>query len=228
MARLVVTTMGSWGDLFPSLAIAKAAAARGHNVSLATTPAYRELVEAEGVRFVPVGPRFGPEEFAANPAILDGRLGGYAGFLHLFRTVVFPNLPAWVDALRTAVAGADLLVSHPTVLATPIAAELEEVPWATFSVFPGLIPSEFTLPSPTRAPLSGGAPGRMLQRALGGLPAGTSAAHSIPPSTRPAPPSGCRLSVTPSSSRSTRAVPISSVPRRTSSTSQRTGHGTCA
>lgn len=165
MARLVVTTMGSWGDLFPSLAIAKAATGRGHDVSLAATPAYRELVEAEGVPFVPVGPRFGPEEFAADPAILDGRMGGYAGFLHLFRTVVFPNLPAWVEALRGAAAGADLLVSHPTVLATPIAAELEGVPWATFSVFPGLVPSDFTLPSPTRAPLPGGAPGRLLRRA---------------------------------------------------------------
>jgi rhamnosyltransferase subunit B len=165
MARLVVTTMGSWGDLFPSLAIAKAALARGHDVSLAATPAYRDLAEAEGVPFVPVGPRFGPEEFAADPAIFDGRLGGFAGFLHLFRTVVFPNLPAWVDALRDAAAGVDLLVSHPTVLATPIAAELEGVPWATFSVFPGLVPSDFTLPSPTRAPLPRGAPGRRLRRA---------------------------------------------------------------
>jgi UDP:flavonoid glycosyltransferase YjiC (YdhE family) len=164
MARLVVTTMGSWGDLFPSLAIAKAAAARGHEVSLAATPAYRELVEAEGVRFVPVGPRFGPEEFAADPAILDGRMGGFAGFRHLFRTVVFPNLRAWVEDLRAAVAGVDLLVSHPAVLATPIAAELERVPWTTFSVFPGLVPSDFTLPSPTRA-RPGGATGRMLCRA---------------------------------------------------------------
>jgi UDP:flavonoid glycosyltransferase YjiC (YdhE family) len=156
--------MGSWGDLFPSLAIAKEAVARGHDVSLATTPAYEELVEAEGVRFVPVGPRFGPEEFAADPAILDGRRGGFAGFLHLFRTVVFPNLPSWVEALRAEVAGADLLVSHPTVLAAPIAAELEGVPWATFSVFPGLVPSDFTLPSPSRARLPPGAAGRALRR----------------------------------------------------------------
>ena len=83
--------MGSWGDLFPTIGLAKAMAARGHAVRLATTSAYASLVEDEGLRFVPAGPRFRPDEFAADPAILDGRQRGYAGFLHLFRTVVFPN-----------------------------------------------------------------------------------------------------------------------------------------
>jgi hypothetical protein len=116
--------MGSWGDLFPTVGLAKAVAAKGHAVRLATTSAYGSLVEDEGLRFVPVGPRYGPEEFAADPAILDGRPGGYAGFLQLFRTVVFPNLISWVEDLRGALAGADLLVSHPTVLASPIAGHI--------------------------------------------------------------------------------------------------------
>ena len=131
---------------------------------LATTSAYGSLVEDEGLRFVPVGPRYGPEEFAADPAILDGRQGGYAGFLHLFRTVVFPNLISWVEDLRGALEGADLLVSHPTVLASPIAAELTATRWMTFSVFPGLIPSERTLPSPTRVRLPRGPVGRAICR----------------------------------------------------------------
>lgn len=164
MARVVFATMGSWGDVFPTIGLAKAMAARGHAVRLATTSAYASLVEDEELRLVPVGPRFGPEEFAADPAILDGRQGGYAGFLHLFRTVVFPNLISWVEDLRGAVGDADLLVSHPTVLASPIVAELTGTRWATFSVFPGLIPSEHTLPSPTRAPLPGGPAGRAMCR----------------------------------------------------------------
>ena len=160
--------MGSWGDLFPTIGLAKTMAARGHGVRLATTSAYASLVEDEGLRFVPVGPRFGPEEFAADPAILDGRQGGYAGFLHLFRTIVFPNLTSWVEDLRGALENADLLVSHPTVLASPIAAELTGTRWATFSVFPGLIPSEHTLPSPTRARLPGGPVGRAMCRGAWG------------------------------------------------------------
>ena len=122
------------------------------------------LVEDEGLRFVAVGPRYGPEEFAADPAILDGRQGGYAGFLHLFRTVVFPNLMSWVEDLRGALEGADLLVSHPTVLASPIAAGLTGTRWGAFSVFPGLIPSERALPSPTRVRLPGGPVGRAICR----------------------------------------------------------------
>jgi UDP:flavonoid glycosyltransferase YjiC (YdhE family) len=165
MARLVVATMGSWGDLFPAVGLAKEAAVRGHTVTVAATPAYAELLEADRLSVAPVGPRFGPEEFAADPAILDGRMGGFAGFLHLFRTVVFPNLSEWVEELRGTLAGADLLVTHPALLAAPIAAELAGVPWATFSVFPGLIPSAHTLPSPSRAPLPPGSAGRSLRRA---------------------------------------------------------------
>ena len=164
VARVVFATMGSWGDLFPTVGLAKAVAARGHAVCLATTSAYGSLVEDEGLWFVPVGPRYGPEEFAADPAILDGRHGGYAGFLHLFRTVVFPNLISWVEDLRGALEGADLLISHPTVLASPIAAELTGTRWMTFSVFPGLIPSERTLPSPTRVRLPRGPVGRAICR----------------------------------------------------------------
>ena len=157
--------MGSWGDLFPAIAIAKAMAARGHAVRVASTSAYASLVEAEGLAFITAGPRFGPEEFAADPAILDGRLGGYAGFLHLFRTVVFPNLIDWVEDIRGSLADADLLVSHPTVLASPIAAELTRTRWITFSVFPGLVPSERTLPSPSRLRIPSETAGRFISRA---------------------------------------------------------------
>jgi UDP:flavonoid glycosyltransferase YjiC (YdhE family) len=50
------------------------------------------------------------------------------------------------------------------VLAGPIAAELTKTPWVTFSVFPGLIPSEHTLPSPTRTGIPGGPMGRAICR----------------------------------------------------------------
>src|SRR5690242_12694967 len=156
--------MGSWGDLFPVIGLAKATAARGHRVGIATTPAYASLVDGEGLPFTEAGPRFGPEEFAADPKILDGRLGGYAGFLHLFRTVVFPNLVSWVDHLRGSLAGADLLVPQPALLAGPIAAQLAATRWATFSVFPGLIPSAHTLPTPLRDRFTDGPVSRSIHR----------------------------------------------------------------
>lgn len=60
--------MGSWGDLFATIGLAKAVAARGHAVRVATTSAYASMVEDEDLRFVPTGPRFGPVEFAAEPS----------------------------------------------------------------------------------------------------------------------------------------------------------------
>ena len=59
MGRLVLATMGSWGDLFPVIGLAKAAAARGHDVRVVTTSAYATLLKGEGLALAAAGPRFG-------------------------------------------------------------------------------------------------------------------------------------------------------------------------
>ena len=156
--------IGTWGDLFPAVGLAKGLTDAGHRVRVAASPVYRELVEGEGLGFAPIGPPLGFADYAAHPKILSGRRGGFAGFLYLFRQFIFPNLDRYVADLTEAITGVDLLLAHPALIAAPIAAEATGVEWGTISVFPGLIPTAQTSPVPTRLPSPPGGVGRGVHR----------------------------------------------------------------
>ena len=165
MGRIVLATMGSWGDIFPVIGLAKGLTEAGHDVRIAASPAYDELVQGEGLEFSGIGPALGFSDYAREPKILSGRLGGFVGFSHLFRRFIFPALDRYVDDLAASIRGADLLLAHPALIAAPVAAEHVGVRWATISVFPGLIPTAYAPPAPTRISLGVGRTGRALHRA---------------------------------------------------------------
>lgn len=164
MATILLGTTGTWGDLFPIIGLAKGLTAEGHSVPIASSPSYRELVEDEEIAFVGIGPPLGFAEYAAEPRIMDGRLGGFAGFSHLFKRFIFPNLDRYVSDLRDALNGIDLLLAHPGLIAAPIAAETSGVRLGTVSVFPGLIPTAHASALPTRLSAPG-AVGRAFNKA---------------------------------------------------------------
>lgn len=60
--RVVFTTWGSFGDLHPHMALALELQARGYMSVIATSPLYREKVEAEGIAFHPVRPDLPPPD----------------------------------------------------------------------------------------------------------------------------------------------------------------------
>src|SRR5450755_2221444 len=165
MGRIVLATMGSWGDIFPVIGLAKGLTEAGHDVRIAASPAYDELVRGEGLGFSGIGPALGFSEYAREPKILSGRLGGFVGFSHLFRRFIFPALDRYVDDLAASIRGADLLLAHPALIAAPVAAEHVGVRWATVSVFPGLIPTAYAPPAPTCVSLRSGCAGRAIHRA---------------------------------------------------------------
>jgi Glycosyltransferase family 28 N-terminal domain len=45
--RVVLATMGSWGDIFPVIGLAKGLTQAGHDAHIAASPAYAELVQGE-------------------------------------------------------------------------------------------------------------------------------------------------------------------------------------
>ena len=87
-----------------------------------------------------IGPAWGFSDYARDPKILSGRLGGFVGFARPFRRCVFPALDRYVDELAASIRDVDLLLAHPALIAAPVAAEHVGVRWGTISVFPGLIP----------------------------------------------------------------------------------------
>jgi rhamnosyltransferase subunit B len=165
MGRVVLATMGSWGDMFPMIGLAKGLTEAGHAVRIAASGAYDELVAGEGLEFSSIGPGLGFSDYSSDPKILSGRLGGFVGFSHLFRRFIFPALDRYVDDLAASIHGADLLLAHPALVAAPIAAERTGVRWGTVSVFPGLIPTAYAPPAPTPLRLPSDRAGRAMHRA---------------------------------------------------------------
>lgn len=164
MARVVITCWGSYGDLFPYLAIGVALRDRGHTVVLATCPFYEALVTREGLTFAPLRPDVRPDDRDLLRQLMDPRRGTEA----IVKDVLMPALGDSYTDVVAATAGADVVVGHPVVFATPLAMEQSGQPWLA-SV---LAPTSFfslhdfpTLPNaPWLAPVTrlGTWPGRVL------------------------------------------------------------------
>ena len=132
MARIVLTSWGSHGDVNPYVGLAEELRERGHDPVLALPRAYGEMVGRAGLAFHPVRPDVDihDREFAAR--IMDPAKGTQA----TFGEVLLPSLALTVEDLHAAVRGADLLVTHPASLAGPIVAEELGLPWASTVLSP--------------------------------------------------------------------------------------------
>ena len=132
---VVLTCWGSHGDLFPYIGLALALRARGHRPVVATNPGYRDVVEREGIEFADAGPPIDPN--APNAGDLFERvMDPNKGSEVIVRELLMPRLRETYEELRSAVAGADLLVSHPITFAAPLVAEHARLPWLSTVLAP--------------------------------------------------------------------------------------------
>ena len=75
MARIVITSWGSYGDVNPYLGLARALRERGHTPVLAVPTYYRPAVEREEIEHAAVGPDVEPGDTAVVGRIMDVRTG---------------------------------------------------------------------------------------------------------------------------------------------------------
>lgn len=148
--RIVLTTYGSLGDLHPYIALALELKRRGHEPVIATSPVYREKVEPLGIGFHPARPDFpSPDE---QPELLEEiskrAMDARTGAEYVARELFAKPVRESYDDLMEAVAGADLLITHPITFAGPLVAQVTGVRWISsilspivfFSAYDTLIP----------------------------------------------------------------------------------------
>src|SRR5215510_631747 len=153
--RVVFTTWGSFGDLHPFMALALQLRGRGYTSVIATSPLYREKVEAEGIAFHPVRPDL-PLPGAETSAEIIRRVSNARwGPGYLFRELLVPHLrETYADTLAavTAEEGADLFVSHQVPLTAPLVAEKTGIKWISSVLFPIAFASAYDPPTPPQLP----------------------------------------------------------------------------
>lgn len=144
MARIVLNTFGSFGDLHPYLALAIELHKRGHQAVVATAEVYRTKVEAEGVEFAPVRPDVA--EFLDNPEFVAKLWDPRTGSEFLIRDYVMPQVEGSYEDLLTACQGADLLLTHAAAYAGPVVAEKLGMRWLSVALQPMIFTSKYDAP----------------------------------------------------------------------------------
>ena len=153
--RVVFTTWGSFGDLHPFMALALELQERGYVSVVATSPIYREKVEAEGLGFHPVRPDIPPMDAETSADIIRRVSHARWGPSYLFRQLLMPHLrETYADTLDavTADGGADLLVSHQVPLTAPLVATKTGIKWISSVLFPIAFTSAHDPPTPPQLP----------------------------------------------------------------------------
>lgn len=148
MARIVLSTFGSHGDLNPFLAIGRGLEARGHSVVVAASPVYRGDVERLGLEHAPVRPDLDTADVKTLERAMDPRWGAEV----IVRELLMPVIRDSYADLETAAAGADLIVSHTLTYAAPVLAEKKGLKWLSVSLQPLMFFSAWDPPVLAPAP----------------------------------------------------------------------------
>ena len=159
MARIVFTTIGSLGDLFPMLPVAGRLRLSGHSVVFVASEHLGGPIRDQGFEFRPVVlPQFGgsrAQEESIAPSDVQARVRER-----------FPVLAKeTIRVLAPACEGADVLITNPNQLAATMVAVKLGLRWVTLTVFPGAIPSAYSVPQPHWLPALPTPVGRMVNRA---------------------------------------------------------------
>ncbi|WP_119155302.1 glycosyltransferase [Caldimonas tepidiphila] len=138
-AKVVLTTFGTHGDLFPFLALAKQLRARGMRPVLATSAFHRPQVEAAGVGFAPLAPdeqQLQRDLGEDLKTLMRRGMHKLSGPRFVVTRVLMPYLAETLRDLEAACEDAQLLVSHLYSFAAPLARERLGLPWVSLALQP--------------------------------------------------------------------------------------------
>jgi rhamnosyltransferase subunit B len=153
MTRVIITAIGSAGDVHPLLGIGAALAARGHEIVFCTHPPFAEAARRQGFTFMPIGTA---EEYAAameNPALWHPRTS--------FRTlwgVIAPTLRPHFDTLAALTDDDTVLVGTLWAFSARLMQELYRVPLVSVQVSPSTLLSAHAPPTHPRLTIPRGLP----------------------------------------------------------------------
>jgi rhamnosyltransferase subunit B len=132
MSKIVVTTLGSLGDLHPQMAIALELQRRGYDVVFTTHQEFRSNIEAVGLKFHRMRPDNPVDNAEEAAKMMDLRTGSE----YIVRKWLLPSLRETYTDLLDSAKDADFIVSGGGVFATPLVAEKLGIKWALSALAP--------------------------------------------------------------------------------------------
>ncbi|PQV54390.1 glycosyltransferase [Paraburkholderia sp. BL21I4N1] len=153
MTRVIITAIGSAGDVHPLLGIGAALAARGHEIVFCSHPPFEAVARRQGFAFRPIGSE---DEYAAamaNPALWNPRTS--------FRTLWAVIAPTLLPHFQTLVSLTDddtILVGTLWAFSARLMQELYRVPLVSVQVSPSTLLSAHAPPTHPRLTIPRGLP----------------------------------------------------------------------
>ena len=133
MSRIVLTTIGSLGDLHPMLAIGLTLRERGHDVVFAVVRQFSDRIQALGFEVEPIRP---DEASPDDPEMIARMMDLQKGTERLMRDYIFANLRQTYADLMAIAQGADFILTGEVVYASRLVAEKLGIPWAFCALSP--------------------------------------------------------------------------------------------
>lgn len=133
--RIVLSNIGTLGDINPLIALALELKRRGHVPVMAAPAVFESRLRPLGLEFHPIRPDIDPENTALAAMIYDVKKGTERGL----REFLFPVLRQTYDDLLDAATQperADLLLLGELNYAGPLVAEVTGIPWASYVLAP--------------------------------------------------------------------------------------------
>lgn len=147
MAKVLFATFGSYGDVYPYLAIARELKVRGHTASIATSETHRTRIEGLGIGFHSAR----PDVTATDPERMREFFHPKRGSENVIRFVSSFVRESFED-MEPAVKTADIVVTQIMALAAVAAAQKHRKPWASTVLAPASLLSAFDPPLLPPAP----------------------------------------------------------------------------
>ena len=143
--RIILSNIGTFGDINPLIAIALELKRCGHQPVLAVPAMYGPKILPLGLEFHPIRPNLDPHDTLLAEMLYDIRKGTERGL----REFLFPALHDTYDDLTAAATTptrADLMLLGELNYAGPIVAEVTGIPWASYVLAPLSFFSSFDPP----------------------------------------------------------------------------------
>lgn len=138
--RVVLTSFGSTGDIYPMIALGRALLDAGHEAAFATAPLFRKPIEDAGLDYIETPPHWSEQEFAGFMRDLDNTFHPLRQLRAIYKGAL-EHVPELIERLSEALEDADLLVTSYMFPQFGSVAQRQGVPFATFSFCHNFIPT---------------------------------------------------------------------------------------
>jgi rhamnosyltransferase subunit B len=142
--KILLTVLGSSGDINPMIGIGLGLKKRGHEIYFATSPFFKKIILQNEFEFIAIYPDLNPSNKRLKEIITDPIRG--SEYLH--KDFLFPNLDksyriveCLLDELEI-----DMILTSTLCYFTPIACEVKKKPYISICLSPMLFFSKFDAP----------------------------------------------------------------------------------